>query len=187
METNMGIVFEEAVREEMVTDVAKRMMLAARTAPKARGIDNLVLAVVDKEGIAEIAAETARLVKEEGAADFFLRDSENILNAESMVLIGTKIAACGVPFCGLCGFGDCAGKSRHPESPCAFNTGDLGIAVGSAVSIAADARVDNRVMFSAGVAAKRLGFLGPEAKIIYAIPLSARKKNPFFDRVWPKK
>ena len=183
----MGIIFEEELREQSVMGTAKRMMIAARTAPKARGIDNLVIAVAGKEEIAKLSAETARLVEEEGAADFFLRDSENILKADSMLLIGTKIAACGVPFCGLCGFGDCAGKNKHPDSPCAFNTGDLGIAVGSAVSIAADDRVDNRVMFSIGVAAKRLGLLGAEAKIIYAIPLSAQKKNPFFDRVWPKK
>ena len=182
----MSIIFEEELREQSVMDTAKRMMTAARTAPKARGIDNLVIALVEEKEIAALSAETGRLAKEEGAPDFFLRDADNILQADALVLIGTRIAACGVPFCGLCGFGDCAGKGKHPESPCAFNTGDLGIAVGSAVSIAADDRVDSRVMFSVGVAAVRLGLL-PEAKIVYAIPLAAKKKNPFFDRVWPKK
>ena len=182
----MSIIFEEELRERSVMETARRMMTAARTAPKARGIDNLVIAVIGKEEIAKLSAETERLAKDEGAPEFFLRDSENITNADALVLIGTKIAACGVPFCGLCGFGDCARKGEHPESPCAFNTGDLGIAIGSAVSIAADDRVDSRVMFSIGVAAVRLEML-PGAKIVYGIPLSAKKKNPFFDRVWPKK
>ena len=182
----MSIIFEEQAREESVMDTAKRMMTAARTAPKARGIDNLVIAVIGKEEIARLSAETERLAKEESAPEFFLRDAANIMNADAIVLIGTKIAACGVPFCGLCGFGDCAGKGKHPDAPCAFNTGDLGIAIGSAASIAADERVDNRVMFSIGVSAVRLGLL-PEAKIVYGIPLAAKKKNPFFDRVWPKK
>jgi uncharacterized ferredoxin-like protein len=45
-----------------------------------------------------------------------------------------------------------------------------------------EARVDNRVMFSIGMAARELGLLGPEVRIIYGIPLSVQSKNPFFDR-----
>jgi uncharacterized ferredoxin-like protein len=59
---------------------------------------------------------------------------------------------------------------------------DLGIAIGSAVSVAADHRVDNRVMYSIGKAAKELKLLGEEASIIFGIPLSASGKSPFFDR-----
>ena len=40
---------------------------------------------------------------------------------------------------------------------CAFSVTDLGIAVGSAVSLAADNRMDNRVLFSAGKGAARMG------------------------------
>ena len=58
---------------------------------------------------------------------------------------------------------------------------DLGIAVGSAVSIAADRRIDNRVFFTAGKAASRLGLLG-EAKLIMGIPLAVAGKSPFYDR-----
>ena len=36
-------------------------------------------------------------------------------------------------------------------------------------------------MFSAGMAAQRLGWLG-ESKSVMAIPVSASSKNPFFDR-----
>ena len=65
---------------------------------------------------------------------------------------------------------------------CAFDDIDLGIAIGSAVSIAANDRVDNRVMLSAGVAAQNLKILGDKTLKILAIPLSATGKSPYFDR-----
>jgi uncharacterized ferredoxin-like protein len=45
-------------------------------------------------------------------------------------------------------------------------------------------RLDSRVLFSAGWAAKKLGLL-PEVDTIFAIPLSVSSKNPFFDRKSP--
>ena len=65
---------------------------------------------------------------------------------------------------------------------CSFNSGDLGIAVGSAVAMASDFRIDNRIMYTAGKAAIELRMLGDEVKIAYGIPLAAMGKNPFFDR-----
>jgi len=82
----------------------------------------------------------------------------------------------------MCGFKNCDEKNQYPNHPCAFNTGDLGIAIGSAVSVAMEHRVDNRIMYTVGQAALEMGILGPEVKIIYGIPLSASGKNPFFDR-----
>ena len=73
----------------------------------------------------------------------------------------------------------CAG--RLEGVPCAINSVDVGIAIGSACAVAADLRVDTRVMFSAGLAAQQLGWL-PGCKSVYAIPVSASSKNPFFDR-----
>lgn len=61
---------------------------------------------------------------------------------------------------------------------------DLGIAVGSAVATAADLRVDNRVLYSAGVAAREMWLLG-DCAIIYAIPLSVAGKDIYFDRKSP--
>ncbi len=81
--------------------------------------------------------------------------------------------------CGHCGFPTCAGR---PEGvPCAINSVDVGIAIGSACATAADMRVDTRVMFSAGLAAQRLNYL-EGCRSVYAIPVSASSKNPFFDR-----
>jgi len=65
---------------------------------------------------------------------------------------------------------------------CSFNVGDLGIALGSAVALAADLRIDNRIMYTAGKAALELGLLGEAVELAYGIPLAARGKNPFFDR-----
>ena len=114
--------------------------------------------------------------------DFFIRDANSILLLDVLVLIGTKINPIGVKQCGLCGFVDCNEKNKHPNNPCSFNTGDLGIAIGSAVSIACDSRVDNRIMLSVGKAVKELNLLGSDVKIIYGIPLSASGNSPFFDR-----
>jgi len=57
---------------------------------------------------------------------------------------------------------------------------DLGIAVGSAVKVASDLNVDNRVMFTVGVAARALGYM--RADVVIGIPLSATGKNIYFDR-----
>lgn len=64
---------------------------------------------------------------------------------------------------------------------CAFDDVDLGIAIGSAVSVAADNRIDNRIMYSAGRAAMELEILGKKVINIQGIPLSVSGKNPFFD------
>lgn len=180
------IKFEEETRRRALLDVATRMMIAARTAPKGRGIDNIVMAVVEREEIEKISKKMVELVHEHGAHEAFHRDSENILSSAVLVLIGTKIEPAGLPYCGLCGYKNCEEKNKYPKQPCAFNTGDLGIAVGSAVSVAMDNRVDNRLMFTAGMAARDLKLLGDDVAIVYAIPLSCTSKNPFFDRVWPK-
>ncbi len=83
----------------------------------------------------------------------------------------------------MCGIANCQEKqTQKPQTPCVFNTGDLGIAMGSAVSIAIDHRIDNRVMYTIGQAVIDLGILGNDIKIVYGIPLSATSKNPFFDR-----
>lgn len=46
---------------------------------------------------------------------------------------------------------------------------------------AAELHIDNRIMFSAGYAARKLGLL-PGCRSVFALPLSISSKNPFFDR-----
>ena len=109
---------------------------------------------------------------------FFLRDADNIMQSECVILIGTKDAPQGLN-CGHCGFDSCQGRSK--DVPCAINSIDVGIAIGSACATAADLRVDSRVMFSAGLAGQALGWLA-NCRQVMAIPICASTKNPFFDR-----
>ena len=153
------------------------MMTAARTAPKGKGVDIIEVALVTDEDIKKLSEQLISLSEEKGMK-FFLRDADNILSAECVLLIGTRELAQGLN-CGHCGFPTCA--ERSTGVPCVINSVDVGIAIGSACATAADHRVDTRVMFSAGLAAQRLDIL-KGCKQVFAIPVSASSKNPFFDR-----
>lgn len=171
------ILNERDNRHEQVLQIAQQMMVAARTAPKAKGVDIIEVALVTESNI-RILSDTMKQMYEENGFKFFLRDADNILEAECIVLIGTHEHAQGMN-CGHCGFMACG--DRPDGVPCAINSVDVGIAIGSAVSVAADNRVDTRVMFSAGLAAQQLDWLDGCTQV-YAIPVSASSKNPFFDR-----
>ena len=62
------------------------------------------------------------------------------------------------------------------------NFGFLMAAIGSAVGMAADCRVDSRVMFSVGKAAASLGLPSEKCQMVVGIPLSVSGKSPYFDR-----
>jgi uncharacterized ferredoxin-like protein len=168
---------ERNSRHEHVLNVAQQMMTAARTAPKARGVDLLEIALIEGEE-QKLLAEKMFAMSTRAGRKFFERDGENVLQAECVVIIGTRPQEMSLN-CGHCGYDLCA---KRPDGvPCAINSVDVGIAIGSACATAADLRVDTRVMFSAGLAVEELGWL-PECKELFAIPVSASSKNPFFDR-----
>lgn len=168
---------ERDTRHEHVLGVARQMMTAARTAPKGKGVDILEMALVTAEEKSALAEKMVAMVEEHGMK-FFLRDAANVHEAECVIIIGTREQAQGLN-CSHCGFAHCADR---PEGvPCAINSIDVGIALGSACAMAADLRVDTRVMFSAGLAAQRLGWLR-DCRQVFAILVSASSKNPFFDR-----
>lgn len=171
------ILNERNIRHEHLLNIAKQMMTAARTAPKGKGIDIIETATVTDEDIISLSQKT-KVMYEENGMKFFLRDAENILNAEAIILIGTRQQVQGLN-CKYCGFDTCSEKPE--EVPCAINSVDLGIAIGSACATAADNRVDSRVMFSVGLAAQQLDWL-KSCQCVMAIPISASSKNPFFDR-----
>lgn len=169
---------ERDIRKELVMEAGRQMMVAARTAPKGKGIDIIEIALVADDDIRRLSDEMLKISAETGFK-FFLRDSDNILHSDVVMILGTRQKPQGLN-CFHCGYETCA--SKPIEVPCALNTVDLGIAVGSACAKASDLRVDTRVMFSAGLAAQRLGMLGEDCGCVMAIPLSATSKNPFFDR-----
>lgn len=171
------ILNEKDARADQILATARAMMAAARTAPKACGVDRLEIITFHGDDLATLAHEMRRYGEQTGMK-FFLRDAGNVENAGAVVMIATPYAAFKLN-CGYCGFARCADK---PEAiPCAFNTNDLGIALGSAVSVAADHRIDSRIMYSVGQAALNLGWLG-DCRAAIGIALSCTGKSPFFDR-----
>ena len=161
-------------------ETARKMVTAARTAPKGGGVDKIVALILDgkdKEALTKKMRELSMLP----GIEFCSRDANNVDKSHCIVLLGVKNIPLGLDSCGFCGFDNCA-NSIKAGSLCAFNTTDLGIAIGSAISIAADNRIDNRVMFSAGKAAIELGLMGDNVSVCFGIPLSTYTKNIFFDR-----
>ncbi|MBM3713593.1 MAG: hypothetical protein FJW56_09205 [Actinobacteria bacterium] len=163
-------------------NTARRMCAAARTAPKARGIDNiitLVLTGTEKDALAD-KMDAINEREFEGTSAIFPRDAKNLRLAQAVVLIGVKRVYNGLKFCSFCGFENCD-KCKEAGGRCAYNMIDLGIALGSAVSIAADDRVDNRIMYSIGKAAAEMNY-ADDSVVWHGIPVSLSGKNIFFDR-----
>ena len=152
-----------------VLRVAELMAIAAKTAPKARGADNIAVAVVsDKKELEKLASKMEELSTQYG--QFLARDAENVRNSEAVVLVGAKVVDLGLK--------TPSGYKIDMNSYMALV--NLGIAVGSAVKAASILNVDNRIMLSIGLAAKELKLI--HAEYILGIPLSATAKNIYFDR-----
>ena len=168
--------------ESAILSLAYSVCAAARTAPKACGIDILDTAILTGEDKDRLTAEMRKIGEIAGDdGKFFCRDADNVDASGAVVLIGAKYESRGLSeLCGLCGFESCE-TCVKAGATCVYPSVDLGIALGSAVSLVADNRVDNRIMFTIGQAAARLGLLG-EYKLIMGIPLSASGKSVFYDR-----
>ena len=160
---------------------AEAMAAAARTAPKTKGADFIETLILEGEELEKLAAAMETVAQESGTA-FFTRDANCIRRSGAVLVVGIGYHARGLgDLCGYCGLGGCSACTEQGAA-CVFDSIDLGIALGSAVSIAADNRVDTRIMFSAGVGVKKLVLLPEEAKIVFGIPLSISGKSPYFDR-----
>ncbi len=174
------LVDEKDIKEKALDHIAEDMCVAARTAPKTKGVDNIVAAIAKGDTIGKLSKKMMEIREKQGGSESFSRDAGSIEHVSHIVLIGTKLGVLGIKACGHCGYRDC--ESKPKEAVCAFNTIDLGIALGSALSVAMDHRTDNRLMNSIGTAAVELGLMGNDVKIAMGIPLSVTGKNPFFDR-----
>ena len=171
----------QQLEQNAVENAMAAMCAAARTAPKTKGQDfiyTLALTGEDKNKVAQKMREMgSRLF---GENSWFHRDAGNLEAADGLVLIGVENLRRGLPFCGLCGLADCK-ACEEVKGTCAFGNLDLGIALGSAVSVAADLRMDCRIMFSVGKAAMELGLV-KEGILWQGIPVSVSGKSIFFDR-----
>jgi len=153
----MLIKSEDAERDAAL-EVARLMLVAARTAPKARGSDTVVTAILGGEDKDRIATEMERAGKGRNLP-MRIRDAGNVKNSELVVLVGVKYEE---------------GLSKE------LKLVDLGIALGSAAKIASDLNVDNRVMRSIGETAENMKLL--QADYVVGIPISIKGKSIFFDR-----
>lgn len=170
------------IEKEAIINVAHNMCAAARTAPKAKGIDYIAACIITDEDVNKLADEMERLSKVLGYS-FFMRDAQNVRSSTAVVLIGTSYNHRELnEGCGYCNYENCK-ECLKQGGVCVYDTIDLGLAIGSAVGIAANAHIDNRILFSAGRAALSLGMLNTEVKVIMGIPLSATGKSLYFDRM----
>jgi uncharacterized ferredoxin-like protein len=177
--------------EDGLSAAVTLMALSARTAPKGKGMDSIVTSIVRKDGLPELAA-AMRVFGETHDLGYFIRDAGNVAASGACLIIGIRGQETLGINCRGCGYPSCIEMARacrdreETGSPfsgpnCIMKIADLGIAVGSAVRTASMHNLDNRVMYSAGVAARSLGLV-PGCTVAYGIPVSATGKNIFFDR-----
>jgi uncharacterized ferredoxin-like protein len=168
------------LEKQAASQVTSLMAAAARTAPKTRGIDNIrVMAIDDDDAKNRLIRKMRELAQSENRPSFN-RDATCVKSSSAVLVIGVESNPAGLN-CGCCGHKTCADlESAH--GLCSFNSIDLGIAACSAASVAADSRVDTRLMFSIGHACLALDLFGNKVKLILGIPLSISGKSPYFDR-----
>ena len=175
----------QQMEEQAVLNTAAQMCTAARTAPKACGIDHLVTLTLTDADKDAVAAKMEQLSEQSGMG-FLMRDAGNVRAAQVLVLFGVKEEVRGLgEICGYCHYKNCA-ECKKADGVCVYDPMDLGIALGSAAAVAADCRVDNRILFSAGRAAMEMGIMGEGVSMACGLPLAISGKSPFFDRK-PKK
>lgn len=176
----MPILTEVNFKDKTLEQIAFEMCIAARTAPKTRGVDLIKTAVITGEDVDNIIKKMEEIHARIGR-ESFKRNAESLKECSVIVLIGAQIKTNNLKPCSLCGFKDCDENEKN-NAVCAFNSIDLGIALGSAVSIASDKRIDNRIMWTIGMAALELKIFDESVRMVMGVPLSAKGKNIFFDR-----
>jgi uncharacterized ferredoxin-like protein len=178
----------ESAEKEAILEAAKLMLVAARTAPKTAGVDDILTLIAYGENKDRIANKM-NVMAQERKSEGFKRDAKNVRDSEAIVLIGVRGAKNAGLNCGACGFKDCAEFEKAKKKlgkdfvgpTCLLKALDLGIALGSAAKTASLLNVDNRIMYRIGTAALKLKMLS-EATVIMGIPISAKGKSIYFDR-----
>ena len=74
---------------EIIESLAKTILVSARTAPKGKGIDDIVTCLLDGKERAELATKMEELSDIKGMK-FLLRDAKNVRDSDAVVLIGLK-------------------------------------------------------------------------------------------------
>jgi len=176
--------------------IAELMKVSARTAPKAGGVDKVETRVLKGDELEELAGEMIKYGEKSDKSNFD-RDGENVRNSEALLLVSIKEPQPLLLDCGACGYDSCEEFEKRSEKgvfsegdsetvsefegpSCVWRLIDLGIALGSAVKTASIHNADNRIMYRAGVAAKKMNLI--EGDVVLGVPVSAEGKNIYFDR-----
>jgi len=190
----MGHFESKHLENKAVLEIAAIMAANARTAPKANGVDDIDIALLDGEEL-EALARCMDEIAEQKPSPYpsvaFQINGNDLRKANAVLLMGVKGSRHDTekPLdCGSCGFRTCsnfkkAGRRQGGDfvgPTCIMKALDLGIAIGSAVKMAGECHIDNRIMYTIGAAAQKLHLL--DSDIIMGIPLSVTGKNPYYDR-----
>ncbi len=179
----------EEMERDAIRVAAGMMAVSARTAPKAAGIDRIQTLILDGDDLELLASTMEEKFKSKAVPlQGFPNNAEQVRQSSAVILIG----ATGEPKrmsppvnCGACGCKTCeefvkSGKREGEDfrGPlCIWQTMDLGVALGSAVKMASELNVDNRIMYTVGAAARKLKLM--EADLIIGISLVSMGKNPY--------
>ena len=107
---------ERTQRHEQVVASARQMLTAARTAPKARGVDIIEAILVEGDDLKLLADKMIEIGNERNRPSF-IRDAGNVLQAECIVAIGTRYHSLGLN-CGHCGFATCVERENFSPNSC---------------------------------------------------------------------
>ena len=106
--------------EQAVLNLACAVCAAARTAPKACGIDHMEAAILTGEDKARLEEEMRHQGELRGDAKFFIWDAGNVDASGAVVLVGIRYEPRGLnERCTLCGFENCAACTATGAT-CAF-------------------------------------------------------------------
>ena len=180
------------MEKEAAKIVATLMAASARTAPKTKGEDSIKTLILDGDDVEGLAVGMERKAEKvpPHTAEILRINAGSVRVSSCVLLIGVT----GEPKrperpldCGACGYDNCAGLAKATKRTkdftgpiCIFQAIDLGIALSSVVKMASELNIDNRMMYSIGVAAKEMQLL--DADVIIGIPLSVTGKNPYSER-----
>jgi uncharacterized ferredoxin-like protein len=177
------------MERDAIKVAAGMMAVSARTAPKAAGIDRIKTLVLDGDDLQLLASAMEEKFQDKAVQlQGFPSNAQQVRQSSAVVLIGVtgepKRMAPPVN-CGACGYKTCeefvkSGKREGEDfrGPlCIWQSIDLGVALGSAVKMASELNVDNRIMYTTGAAARKLKLM--EADLIIGICLVSIGKNPY--------
>jgi len=167
------------IETRVLEDMAGYICACARTAPKTRGIDNLEIIALTGDTVKRLRPKMTAIAKRDNRPSCE-RDANSLKYITAAVVIGTTTGPLGLN-CGFCNYSDCRALKKS-GGVCVYNSMDLGIALGSAASLAGRLHIDSRLMYSIGKAAMELRLFKKNVKMAIGIPLSISGKNPFFDR-----